>query len=90
MANATREQNAANQAAQPPAWVIEHLISLSEFADREELSAFSKQLLDAAETFLEEWNGRVPVPRATVVPDTGAHENVILLDEARRVLRGTT
>ncbi len=88
MANAPREQNASNQTAQPPAWVIEHLISLSEFADSKGLSAFSEKLLDAAETFLGELNKGASAPCKLVAYDTDT--NVILFAAARRAPGGLT
>jgi hypothetical protein len=56
VAKFSREQGAQDRKAPLPYWVIDQMITLSEYAERNGLSAFEAKLNDATETLLEELN----------------------------------
>ena len=59
----SRCTSTCNQADQLPEWVIEQMIALCEFAERNGLPSFESRLIDATEIALEEFNTKLASSR---------------------------
>jgi len=63
MTKYSRYANTCDRADQLPDWVIEHMIALCEFAERNGLPSFEARLVDATETALEEFKTKLASSR---------------------------
>jgi hypothetical protein len=76
MAKCTREQ-CANEGTQLPSWIVEHMIKLSEYAERSGFSAFEAALIDATEALLNEQRERGLANRNRPGPAAKLVSNVV-------------
>lgn len=77
VARIDRVRGSRDRAGQAPAWVIEHMITLCEYAESQGYSAFEARLVEATEALLAEVQTKRSAPRKVCDKGFPAQSNVV-------------